>query len=122
MGFFVFMLYIGFFAALLILWKKVYFRPIATVLISEGDSSVVSVKPSKAFFRSLKSQNSCFYSLGDGYVAWQCSSSDTVQHFTDLLNVDSSVYIFRVKLGRFRSVTLSDRKLSDLIKKFKKVG
>lgn len=122
MGFFMFMLYVGIFAALLILWKKVYFRPIATVLISDGDSSVVSVKPSKAFFRSLKSNNSCFYSLGDSYVAWQCSSSDTVQHYSDLLNVDSSVYIFRVKFGRFRSVTLSDRKLSDLIKKFKKVG
>lgn len=110
--------YCFFIVALLVFWKMVYLKPLAVVSISSGVSSVVSVKPSRSFFRSLRSQNSCFYSLGDGYLAWQCSSSEDQQTFNSQLNVDSSVYIFRHKLGRFRSVSLSDRRLSDIIKKF----
>ena len=107
------------FALLIFIWKRVYFKPLAVILVQKGRSQLVSVRPSPAWFKELRSSRSCFVSLGNGFVAWQCSSEEVQQSFGDVINVEESIYIFRTRLGRFCSVNLSDRRLTDLLKKYK---
>jgi hypothetical protein len=107
------------FVLLIIIWKRVYFKPLAVILVQKGKSCLVSVRPSPAWFKQLRSSRSCFASLGNGFVSWQCSSDEVQQSFGDVINVEDSIYIFRSRFGRFCSVDLSDRRLSDVLKKYK---
>lgn len=119
MKFLAYVLVLSIFAMLLLIWKRVYFKPLAVILVQKGKSCLVSVRPSPAWFKQLRSSRSCFASLGNGFVAWQCSSDEVQQSFGDVINVEDSIYIFRTRLGRFCSVDLSDRRLSDVLKKYK---
>ncbi len=120
MKFFVYCFFIAFFGCLLFLWKRLYFRSVSVVKIQDGSASVVSVKPTFGWFRNNRSVNSGFTSLGNGYVAWQfASSEDAHLTYSDSFVFESTVYIFRSKFGRFCSVNLSERCLSDVLKKFK---
>lgn len=119
MKFLVYLFVLSIFVFLIIIWKRVYFKPLAVILVQKGSSRLVSVRPSPAWFKQLRSSRSCFASLGNGFVAWQCSSDDDPQCFSDVINVEDSIYIFRTRFGRFCSVDLSDRRLSDVLKKYK---
>ena len=121
MKFLTYLFVISFFVLLLILWTKVYFKAISSILIHKGKSQLVSVRPSSSFFASLRSSRSCFVSLGNGYVAWQHSGSDedSSQGFSDLVSVDDFVYIFRIRFGRLKGIDLSDRRLTDILKKYR---
>lgn len=120
MKFFVYCFFFAFFGLLLFLWKRLYFRSVSVVKIDSGAASVVAVKPTLGWFRNNRSANSGFTSLGNGYIAWQFSSSEDERlTYSESFNFDSTVYIFRTKFGRLCSVNLSERCLSDVLKKFK---
>lgn len=106
------------FVAFVFAWKMLYFKRLSVVFLQKGSVSLVSVKPSRSWFRQHRSDRSCFFSLGNGYVAYQCSSDAATQTFSPGVDLDSCVYIFRVRFGRFTSVTFSDRCLFDILKKF----
>lgn len=119
MTFVAYMFILSIFVLLFILWSKVYFKRLTTILVTSEGNSVVPVIPSPGWFRQHRSSRSCFVNLGSGFVAYQCSSDLDDFYFSDL-NVDSNVYIFRSRFGRLFSVDLSDRRLVDILKKFNK--
>ena len=87
------------------------------------DNYVIPVKPTKQFFKSIAAGlPSSFVSLGNGFLAFYVSDPDSIDLTYNDFEFSSTVYIFRVsRLGRFKSVDLSDRCLNDTIKKFKGV-
>lgn len=80
-------------------------------------------RPCRSFYRSF----SCglpysFVSLGNGYVALTVpgSSDQSMFYGSAAVSFSSDVIIFqRSRLGRLRSVDLSDRCLVDILSKFK---
>lgn len=108
--------------------RSVYFSSVSCVKIVSTDSTyidyyVVPIKPSKKFFKSLASGSpSSFVNLGNGYFAFYVSNSDDTTLIYNDFEFTSDVYIFNVsRLGRYKSIDLSDRCLNDIIKKFKGV-
>ena len=105
----------------ILLYRGYYPRAVSAILVQKGKSSLVSVKPNKRFFRNLTlGSPSSFVSLGPGYYAVNISNGDDSMILNNNITIPSGIYIFsRTKLGRFRSVDLSDRCLSDVLSKFK---
>lgn len=107
-----------------ILYVRIYFRPVSTVyLSSESPDPVLQlVRPSRRWFRSCSGGKKYgFVHLGCGYYAFYFDSSSDKLPLLDYSGsvFPSEIYIFsRNRLGRFRSVDLSSRNLSDVIKKF----
>lgn len=106
-----------------ILYRKIYFRSVAAIFIPAGSSSVsVSmVRPVGSWFRSVSmGYHRGFVPLGNGFYAFYVDRpvSDLTLSWSGI-NFYSDVYIFRRnRLGRFISVDLSYRPLSDLLNKF----
>ena len=109
------------------LYVRVYFSPVSSVhtVFSDGtyiDYYVEPVKPGKTFFSEVSGGLPySFVPVGNGYfILYVKEGSDSAYFSFNDLQFSSHVYIFRRgKLGRFKSVDLSDRCLYDLIKKFK---
>lgn len=103
-----------------IFYRTVYFKSVSCVFVTKEKSSLVSIKPNSRFFRSVSlGRSSSFVSLGSGYFAYLVSDDSDSLSFSSLYFVPSGIYIFsRNRLGRFRSVDLSDRCLKDVISKF----
>ena len=100
------------------------YKPIAALVIDDSlDVTLISVKPTKRYFKSLScGRASSFVSLGNGYYAFyfeQDPNRSFVQ-FNQIL-FSSNVYVFKRRLGRFQSIDLSDRCLTDVLNKFKGV-
>lgn len=107
--------------------RSVYFSSLSVVKIVSTDHTyidylVISVKPSKKFFKSISSGlSSSFVALGNGYFAFYVDDSDVCLSY-NAFEFTSNVYIFkRSAFGRYKPVDLSDRCLNDIIKKFKGV-
>jgi hypothetical protein len=107
----------------LVCLKRLYFHPISACRVSSDGVSVVSVKPSSRFFKQIAgSYDIGSVRLAPGIVAYFVDRPELPGKlsFSDL-TFSSDLFIFKVSLGRFKSVDLSDRCLFDIIKKIKGV-
>lgn len=112
--------------AFVIIWKRVYFKPISAVLISPSIGVTISTfRPSRRFFRGF----------GAGFpVSFVRIAKDVMVVHVDNVDMDvpahlfgkmffkGDIYLVKVGfLGRFGSVDLSDRRLSSIISNFERV-
>lgn len=109
----------------LVLYRRIYFRPVSCIVINPGVSvDVVAVIPKRKYFRECAS--GCKYSLayvGSGLYAFYTNPEGIPgeRYLLDFSGVrfSGSVVLFsRNKLGRFNSIDLSKRTVFDIIKKF----
>lgn len=109
----------------MLILRSIYLSDISAVKLNcSCDVTILPVKPSKKFFRSISSGHAMsFVKLGSGYIAFYVDEApDLVTLGYNDVYFNSDVYIFkRGCFGRFQSVDLSDRCLSDILKKFKGV-
>lgn len=112
--------YVFIFLTVLLIYKRVYFKPISAVLLTSSCVDVISVKPSKVFFRSFTLGGKLgFVPLSDGYIAaFVDDGSKPIQLTYKHYVFRSDVIIFKSKFLKLRSLSLSDRVLSDIISKF----
>lgn len=100
------------------------YKPISALVIDDSlDVTLISVKPTKRYFKSLScGRASSFVSLGNGYYAYYFDQDPErcFMHYNQI-SFNSNVYVFKRRLGRFQSIDLSDRCLSDVLNKFKGV-
>lgn len=106
---------------LLVCLKRLYLHPISACRVSSDGVSVVSVKPSRRFFKQIAgSYDIGSVRLAPGIVAYFVDRPELPGQlsFSDL-TFSSDLYIFKASHGRLKSVDLSDRLLLDVIHKIK---
>ena len=106
----------------IIIYKKVYFRSVTALYSAPGKQpEVVSVKPTTSWFRSVASgKGSGLVHLGSGYYCFYVDGDlDKLPELSyQECTFDYAIYIFsRNRLGRFKSIDLSNRSLIDVLKK-----
>lgn len=119
-----FILFLLALAAIVIIHFSSYTKPIAALVIDDSlDITLISVKPTKRYFKSLScGRASSFVSLGNGYYAYYYEQDpDRCFMQFNQISFSSNVYVFKRRLGRFQSIDLSDRCLSDVLNKFQGV-
>lgn len=120
------MKFLGYFIVFVILcipvkcYRSLYFKNITAVLIQKGKSSLVSLKPTKRFFRSVSlGRPSSLVSLGSGYFAFIVPGDDDLLSFESFTFPSGIFVLYRTRFGRYKSIDVSDRCLSDVLSKFK---
>lgn len=117
--FFGYLIVFSLFLIPLIINKFWYPRSVSSLLVtSSGSYSLVPIKPNFKFLRTFSSGSPfSFVSLGSGYVAlYVVTDSDSIS--ISSISINSNFYIFRrSRLGRLKSVDISDRCLLDILKK-----
>lgn len=108
----------------LIIYRKVYLRPISVINL-DGELNVTfsSIRPSKAFYREFGGGYpvSSITTKGGYCILFVPGVSDYRLYYSNnLMCFRSNVILLkRSKFGRFRSVDLSDRCLFDILSQFK---
>ena len=116
----IFVLLLFIILSVLILYKKLYFAPVAAVRISSVCVDIVSLKPNKKLFRQISgSYSSSFVKIAPGILAFIVDRSDLEPclMYKDIV-IRSDVYLFLTSKGRFKSIDLTDRLLVESISKF----
>lgn len=109
----------------LVLYRRIYFRPVSCIEINPGVSvDVLCVMPKRKFFREIAGgRNYSLAYVGSGLYAFYVNpvavlESDDIIDFSGVRFSGSVVLFSRNKLGRFNSIDLSKRSVFDIIKKF----
>lgn len=110
-------------AFLLKLYRSTYFRPVSVVLVKNNGSEVMSIKPTRTWFRNQsRGLPYGFVHLSSSFYAFYVNDpSESLR--IQLVNAElpSPIYVFQKgRFGKFVSVDLSDRCLNDLISKISK--
>lgn len=106
------------------LFQRVYFSPVTCGVVVPGSSdvSLECVTPNKKWFREVfKDLPVGCVKLGSNIYGYYCqpSKSEDVGIKYNIYNFPSTVFIFnRSRLGKLRSIDLSSRFVSDILKKF----
>ncbi len=107
-----------------VIHRKVYLFPLSALRIDSNlEKSFVSVRPSKAFYRQFGNGLPVSSVVAKaGYVILAApGSSDTPILYDSSVSFSSPVIILRrSRFGRYRSIDLSDRCLTDVLTKFSK--
>lgn len=117
-----FIIVLSLFIVPVILWRKLYFRPLTAVKVtSEGKYIVCSIKPSRSFFKTIVGGHKLgCVKIGFKHVAFFVDNPDAALIQIDDSFIPGDLYIYSTGfLGRLRSVDVSARSYVDSIKKFK---
>lgn len=106
------------------LFSRIYFSAVSCVVVVPGssDAALELVIPTKKWFKdTFQDLSYGCVKLGSNLYAYYCqpSKAEEIGIQFNIYNFPSTVYVFsRSKLGKLRSVDLSSRSVSDIIKKF----
>lgn len=120
--FLAYLIVLSLFIVPVLVWRKFYPKPLTSCHVcSDGKFVVTSVKPGRRWFKSICGGSALgSVRVGYRYVAFFADRSDKLILRYDDSFIPSDFYIFSVGfLGRLKSVDVSSRSYSDVIKKIK---